>query len=174
MQENNSSRQYNKDKNINRICKDDSALRSKSLFEAAIPARREKAQDDIQEKRPTSSILPVTDVGEEEQDRDELQLFSCDLHRETRKTEETRVKTHNQSTVLPNSQVYQDAASVCQRSHSTPNTLEQRNTEGKDAESSLEKSSLETRLGASEPINAGNTGPECYDETCESQESATT
>ena len=173
VQENNSSRQYNKDENVNRICKDDSALHSTSLFEAATHPRIEKAQDDIQqENRPTSSILPVTDVGEEEQDRDELQLFSCDLHRETRKTEETRVKTHNKSTVLQNSQVYQDAASVCQHSHSTPNTLEQRNTEGKDAESSLQKSSLETRLGASEPINAGNTGPECYDETCESQESA--
>ena len=82
------------------------------------------------------------------------------------------MKTHNQSTVLPNCQVYQDTASVCQRSHSTPNTREQRSTEGQDAESSLQKSSLETRLGASEPINTGNTGPECCDETCESQESA--
>ena len=82
----------------------------------------------------------------------------------------TRVKTHNQSTVLPNCQVFQDVASVCQHSYSTPNTPEQRNPEGQDAESSLQKSSLETRFGASEPIN--NTGPECYDETCESQESA--
>ena len=82
------------------------------------------------------------------------------------------MKTHNQSTVLPNCQVYQDTASVCQRSHSTPNTLQQRNPEGQVAESSLQKSSLETRLGASETINTGNTGPECYGETCESQESA--
>ena len=36
--------------------------------------------------------------------------------------------------------------------------------EGQDAESSLQKSS--------EPINTGNTGPECYDESCESQELA--
>ena len=122
--ENNSSIQYNKDGNVNRI----SALHSISLFEAAIPARREKAQDDIQQdKRPASSILPVTDIKEEEQYRDELQLFGFDLHKETRKTEETRVITHNQSTVLPNCQVYQDTVSVCQRSHSTPNTLEQRN-----------------------------------------------
>ena len=91
---------------MNRICKEDSTLNSISLFEAAIPARREKAQDDIQqEKRPTSSILPVTDIKEEEQDRDVLQLFGFDLHKETRKTEETRVKTHNQSTVLPVSEV---------------------------------------------------------------------
>ena len=82
------------------------------------------------------------------------------------------MRTHNQSTVLPNSQVYQDTASVCQRSYSTPNTLEQRNTEGQDAESSLQKSTLEIKFGASEPINTGNTGPECYGETCESQESA--
>ena len=164
VRENNSSRQYNKDENLNRICKDDSALHSVSLFETAILARREKAQDDVQqEKRPASSMLL-------EDDRDELQLLGFDLHKDTTKTEETRVKTHNQSTVLPNSQVFQDAASVCQRSYSTPNTPEQRNPEGQDAESSLQQSSLETRLGASEPIN--NTGPECYDETCESQESA--
>ena len=93
-----------------------------------------------------------------------------DLHKETTKLEETRVKTHNQSTVFPNCQVFQDAASVCQRSYSTPNTPEQRNQERQDPENSLQKSSLETRLGASEPID--NTGPECYDETCESQESA--
>ena len=74
--ENSSSRQYNKDEKVNRICKDDSALHSVSLFEAAIPARREKAQDDLQqEKRPACSILPVTDVKEEDQDREELQLF---------------------------------------------------------------------------------------------------
>ena len=153
------------------ICKDDSALHSVSLFETAIPARREKAQDDVQqEKRPASSILSVTDIKDDGQDRDELQLLGFDLHKETTKIEETRVKTHNQSTVLPNSQVLQDAACVCQRSYSTPNTPEQRNPEGQDAESSLQQSSLETRLGASEPIN--NTGPECYDETCESQESA--
>ena len=122
----------------------------------------ETAQDDIQqEKRPASSIS-VTD----EQDRDELQLLGFDLHKETTKIEETRVKTHNRSTVLPNCQVFQDAVSVCQRSYSTPNTPEQRNPEGQDAESSLQKSSLEIRLGASEPIN--NTGPECYNETCES------
>ena len=99
-------------------------------------------------------------------------FFGFNLHKETRKTEETRVKTHNQSTVLRNCHVYQDTASVCQRSHSTPGTLEQKNPEGQHAESSLKKSSLETRLGASEPINTGNRGPECYDETCESQESA--
>ena len=166
VRENNSSRQYNKDENLNRICKDDSALHSVSLFETAIPARREKAQENVQqEKRPTSSILL-----EDEQDRDELQLLGFDLHKDTTKIEETRVKTHNQSTVLPNSQVFQDAASVCQRSYSTPNTPEQRNPEGQNTESSLQQSSLKTRLGASEPIN--NTGPECYDETCESQESA--
>ena len=131
---------FNQDENINRICKDDSALHSISLFEAAIPARREKAHDNIQqEKRPASSILPVTDIKEEEQDRDELQLFGFDHQKETRKTEETRVKTHNQSTVLPNCQVYQDTASVCQLGHSTPNTLEQRNPEGQDAESPLQK-----------------------------------
>ena len=170
VRENNSSRQYNKDENLNRICKDDSALHSVSLFETAIPARREKAQDDVQqEKRPASSILSVTDIKEDGQDRDELQLLGFDLHKETTKIEETRVKTHNQSTVLPNSQVFQDAASVCQRSYSTPNTPEQRNPEGQDAESSLQQSSLETRLGASEPIN--NTGPECYKETYKSQES---
>ena len=80
------------------------------------------------------------------------------------------MKTHNQSTVLPNCQVFQDVAFVCQRSYSTPSTPKQRNPEGQDTESSLQKSSLETRLGANEPIN--NTGPECYDETSESQESA--
>ena len=144
VRENNSSRQYNKDENLNRICKDDSALHSVSLFETAIPARREKAQDDVQqEKRPASSILSVTDIKEDGQDRDELQLLGFD---------------------------FQDAASVCQRSYSTPYTPEQRNPEGQDAESSLQQSSLETRLGASEPMN--NTGPECYDETYESQESA--
>ena len=58
---------------------------------------------------------------------------------------------------------------MCQRSYSALNTPEQRNPKGQDAESSLHQSSLETRLGASEPIN--NTGPECYEETCESQES---
>ena len=90
MLQNNSSRQYNKDENVKRIFKDASALHSISIFEAAIPARREKAQDDIQqEKRPASSILPVTDIKEEEQDRNELQLSGFDLHKETRKTEET-------------------------------------------------------------------------------------
>ena len=95
-----------------------------------------------------------------------------DLHKETTKIEETRVKTHNQSTVLPNCQVFQDAASVCQRSYSTTYTPEQRHPEGQDEEISLQKSSLETRLGASEPIN--NTGPEQHDETCESQDPLTT
>ena len=110
MRENKSSRQYNKDEN--QTCKEDSALHSMSLFGAAIPARREKAQDDIQqEKRPASSILPVADIKEEGQDRDELQLFGFDLHKETRKTEETRVKTHNQNTVVSNCQVYQDTTS---------------------------------------------------------------
>ena len=113
VRENNSSRQYNKDENLNRICKDDSALHSISLFETAIPARRKKAQDDVQqEKSLASSILSVTDIKEDELDRDELQLSGFDLHKETRNTEEKRVKTHNQSTVLPNSQVFQDAASV--------------------------------------------------------------
>ena len=49
-----SSRQFNKDENLNRICKDDSALHL-SLFETAISARREKAQDDnfyIARKKP--------------------------------------------------------------------------------------------------------------------------
>ena len=171
VRKNNSSRQYKKDENLNRICKDDSALHSVSLFVTAIPVRRENAQDDVQqEKRPASSILSVTDIKEDKQDRDELQLLGFDLHKEISKIEETRVKTHNQSTILPSCQVFQDTASVCQRSHSTPNTPEQRNPEGQDAESSLQKCSLETRLGASEPIN--NTGHECYDETCESQESA--
>ena len=133
--ENDSSRQYNKDENVKRICKDDSALHSTSLFEAAIPARREKAQDDIQqEKRLASLILPLTDIKEEKQDRDVLHLFGFDLHKRNQKTEETRVKTHNQSTVLPNCQVYQDTASMCQHSHSTPNTLEQRNLEGQDSD----------------------------------------
>ena len=51
VRENNSSRQYNKDENLNRICKDDSALHSVSLFENVIPARREKAQDDVQQEK---------------------------------------------------------------------------------------------------------------------------
>ena len=121
-------------------------------------------------KRLTSSIISVTDIKEDEQDGDELQLLGFDLHKETTKIEETRVKTHNQSTVLPNCQVFQDAASVCQRSYSAPNTPEQRNQDGQGAESSLQQSSLETTLGASEPIY--NTGPKCYDKTCESQDSA--
>ena len=113
VRENNSSRQYNKDENLNRICKDDSALHSVSLFETAIPARREKAQDDVQqEKRLASSILSVTDIKEDDQDRDELQLLVFDLHKETTKIEETRLKTLNQSTVLPNSQVFQDCVCV--------------------------------------------------------------
>ena len=59
-----------------RIYKDDSALHSTSLFETAIPARRQKAQEDIhQAKRLTNSILSVTDIKEDKQDRDELQLF---------------------------------------------------------------------------------------------------
>ena len=64
VRKNNSSRQYNKDENLNRICKDDSALHSIIFFfETAISARREKAQDDIQqEKRPAISILSVTDI----------------------------------------------------------------------------------------------------------------
>ena len=103
----------------NQTCKDESALHSLNLFEAAIPARREKSQ----EKRPATSILSVADIKEDEQDRDGLQLFGFDLHKETTNTEETRVKTHNQSTVLPNSQVY---ALVCQRTHSTHNTNEKR------------------------------------------------
>ena len=61
---------------------------------------------------------------------------------------------------------------MCQHSHSTPNTPEQRNPEGQDAESSLQKSRLETRLVASEPINTKNIGPEYCEETCESQDSA--
>ena len=121
-------------------------------------------------KRPDNSMLSVTDIKEDEQDRAELQLSGFDLHKETTKIQETRVKTRNQSTVHPNSQVFQDAASVCQRSYSTPNTPERRHPQSQDAESPLQQSSLETRLGASKPIN--NTGPECYDETCESQESA--
>ena len=49
--ENNSSRQYNKDENVNRICKGDSAFHSISLFETAIPTRRKKAQDDVQQQK---------------------------------------------------------------------------------------------------------------------------
>ena len=94
------------------------------------PREEKKKHKTIQqEKRPASSILPVTYIKEEEQDTDELQLFGFDLYKETRKTEETRVKTHNQSTVFRNCKVYQDTASVFQHSHSTLNTLEQRNTE---------------------------------------------
>ena len=78
------------------------------------------------------------------------------------------MKTYNQNTVLPNCQVYQDTASVCQHNYSTSNILEQRTTEGQDAEGSLQKYSIQTRLGASEPMNTNNTGPQC----CESQESA--
>ena len=51
VRENNSSRQHNKVENLNRICKDDGALNSVSFFETAIPARREKAQDDVQEEK---------------------------------------------------------------------------------------------------------------------------
>ena len=92
--ENNSLRQHNKDGKVNRICKDDNALHSISLFQTAIPAGRENAQDDIQqEKRPASSILSVTDIKEDKQDRDELQLLGFDLHKETTKIEEIRVKT---------------------------------------------------------------------------------
>ena len=45
-----------------------------SLFEAAIPAKREKNHKTIysKKKRPASSILPVTDIKEEKQDRDVL------------------------------------------------------------------------------------------------------
>ena len=147
--------------NVNRICKDDSALHSISFFETAIPARREKAQDDnTARKMPVSSILSVTDIKE-----DELQLLGFDLHKETTKIEETRVKTHKQSTVLPNCKVYQDTASVWQHSNTTLNTPGERNPEGLDAENSLQNSSLETRLRASEPINIKNTGAECYVET---------
>ena len=123
-------------------------------------------------KRPASSIVSVTDIKEDEQDRDELQLLGFDLYKGTTKIEETRVKTHNQSTVLPNSQVFQDAASLCQRTSAVTAHLTHLSKEirSQDAESSLQQSSLETRLGASEPIN--NTRPECYEETCESQESA--
>ena len=51
VRQNNSLRQYNKDENLNRICKDDSALHSMSLFKTAIPARREKAQDHVQQEK---------------------------------------------------------------------------------------------------------------------------
>ena len=88
--ENNSSKQYNRDENVNRVCKDDSALHSISPLEAAIPVIREKAQDYLQqEKRSSNSTLPVTDIKEDEQDSDELQHFGFDLHKETRKTDET-------------------------------------------------------------------------------------
>ena len=93
---NNISRQYKKDEDVNRIRKEGSALHSirLSIFETAFPARREKAQDDIQQvKRPASSIFSVTDIKEDKQDRDEVQLFGFDLHKETTKTEETTVKT---------------------------------------------------------------------------------
>ena len=51
VRENNSSRKYNKDENVNRICKKNSAIHSISLFEIAFPASREKAQDDIQQEK---------------------------------------------------------------------------------------------------------------------------
>ena len=92
--ENNSIRQNHKAENANRICKDDSALHSISLFETAIPARREKAHDDIQqEERPGNTIVPETDIEENAWDRDEQQLFGYALHKETTKIEEMRVKT---------------------------------------------------------------------------------
>ena len=86
------------------------------VFSKQLSPRKEKKSTrryTARKKRPASSILPVTDIKEEKQDRDVLQLFGFDLHKETRKTEETRVKTHNQSTVLPNCQVYEDTASLC-------------------------------------------------------------
>ena len=174
-QENNSVRQYHKAETVNRIRKDDGALLSLSLLETAIPTRKEKAHDNIQqEKRPSYTILSETDIKEDEQDRDEQQLFRFTLDKEITKIEETRVKTHNQSTVLSNCQVYQDTSSVCQPTYSVPNTPEQRTLQGQDAESSLQKFSLETRLCASEPTVTwtNSTGPECCGETRESQDLA--
>ena len=49
-----------------------------------MPTRGEKAQDNKQqEKRPASSILSETDIKEDEQDRDELQLLAFDRLKET-------------------------------------------------------------------------------------------
>ena len=75
----------------------------------------------------------MTDIKEDEQDRDEQQLFGFAFQQETIKIEETRVKTHNQRTVLPNGRVYQE------QSYSTPNTPEQRNPEVQVAENSQQK-----------------------------------
>ena len=50
-QENNSIRQCHKVETVNRICKDDSTLHTISLLETAIPTRRQKAQDDIQQEK---------------------------------------------------------------------------------------------------------------------------
>ena len=82
---------------------------------------------------------------------------------ETTKIEETTVKTLNPSTVLPDCQIYQDLTFVCQRTYSAPNTPEQRALAGQEAESSLQKYSLQTRLCAREPMNTctNNKGPEC-------------
>ena len=77
-------------------------------------------------------------MKDDEQDRDEQQLFGLALYKETTKIEETRVETHNQSTVLPNCQFYQGMASVCQASYSVLTTPEQRIPAGQEAEISLQ------------------------------------
>ena len=83
-QENNSKGQYHKAETVNRVCKDDGALHSVSLLETAIPARREKAQEDIQQEKKnpgnTVMLLSETDIKEDEQDRDEQQLFGLGVH----------------------------------------------------------------------------------------------
>ena len=61
-------------------------------------------------KKALSGILSETDIKEDEQDRDKQQLFGFTL---TTKIEETRVKTCNQSTVLPNIVKYIKTRLLC-------------------------------------------------------------
>ena len=65
---------YNKDEDVNRICKDDRALHSESLPETAIPARRERKHE-TQEERSGNTILLETYIKGDEQGRNEQQLF---------------------------------------------------------------------------------------------------
>ena len=76
------------------------------------------------------------------------------------------MKIHNQTTVLSNCQVYQDTT------YSAHNTPEQRYPDTQDAESSLQKFSLETRLRESETVKTCTKNTECCGETSKSQESA--
>ena len=48
---------------------------------SGFPLRNKSVSDVKQEKRPASSILSVTDIKEDGQDRDELQLLGFDLHK---------------------------------------------------------------------------------------------